>query len=383
MKLFIDPADMRAKYAASPAWLRVLMDAFADGLNFYLHTHPGVKPKLIRRFEPWMALTFSEGSIGGDIESVSLQELEKFYGPRAGTGLAAVPLATPTGETQGSNGFAIAPQNTIGGHALLLINPHTTFYFRPEVHVASEEGLNAYGAVTWGQFFVYQGFSDRCGWMHTSEGGDVVDEYLEGVKEKNGAPGEFVYQYGSGQRPVIAKTIAVPYRQGNASAVRHFTAYFTHHGPIVRQTDGRWIAVRLMQDPIHALTQSYQRTKARNYAEFLRVMDLRTNTSNNTVYADADGNIAYFHGNFIPRRDPQFDWRKPVEGSNPATEWQGKHEVRDTITLLNPASGWLANSNNWPFTAAGPSSPRRQDFPAYMWNSPENARGLELRPCAE
>lgn len=376
MRLFIDPADMQAQYAASPAWLRALMDAFADGLNFYLHTHPSVKPKLITRFEPWMALTFSEGSIGGDIESIQLGELEKFYGPRAGTGVAAIPVAVPTGETRGSNGFAIASKNTVGGNALLLINPHTDFYFRPEVHVASQEGLNAYGAVTWGQFFVYQGFSDRCGWMHTSNGADVIDEYLETVTEKKDAPGTFVYRYSDGERPLIAKTIAVPYKQGNTTAVKKFTAYFSHHGPIVREAGGKWIAVKLLQDPVNALTQSYQRTKAKSYAEFLRVMELRTNTSNNTVYADADGNIAYFHGNFVPRRAAKFDWRNPVDGSNPATEWQGKHEIKETITLFNPASGWLANSNNWPFTAAGPSSPRQQDYPAYMWTAPENARGL-------
>nr|MBP6716400.1 penicillin acylase family protein [Acidobacteriota bacterium] len=72
MKLFIDPAEMKKLYAASPASLKVLMDAWADGLNFYLSTHPQVKPRVITKFEPWMALTFSEGSIGGDIEKVQL-----------------------------------------------------------------------------------------------------------------------------------------------------------------------------------------------------------------------------------------------------------------------------------------------------------------------
>ena len=76
MRLFIDPEDMRAEYAASPEWLRALMDAWADGLNYYLHTHPEVHPRVLTRFEPWMALTFSEGSIGGDIERVSLRDLE-------------------------------------------------------------------------------------------------------------------------------------------------------------------------------------------------------------------------------------------------------------------------------------------------------------------
>lgn len=376
MKIFIDPVDLQAKYAASPAWLKALMDAFADGLNYYLHTHPAVKPKLITRFEPWMALSFTEGSIGGDIASIALQPLEQFYGRRRVASRAGVREETASHEPSGSNGFAIAPKNTEAGRALLLINPHTTFYFRPEVHVVSEEGLNAYGAVTWGQFFVYQGFNDRCGWMHTSDGGDVVDEYAESVRALSGQPARFVYRYGAEERPLTAKTIVLPFKEGTARREKTVTAYYSHHGPIVREADGKWIAVKLMDDPVNALTQSYLRTKARGYADFYRTMELRTNTSNNTVYADADGNIAYFHGDFIPVRDPQFDWRNPVDGSDPRTEWRGLHPVNEIIHLFNPASGWIQNTNNWPFSAAGASSPRQQDFPRYMWTNPENARGL-------
>ncbi len=372
MKLFIDPADLRAKYAESPAWLQRLMDAFAAGLNYYLHTHPKVKPRLLTRFEPWMALAFSEGSIGGDIESISLRQLEQFYGQRPAPG-ATTPREAAGTEPGGSNGFAIAPRRSASGHALLLINPHTSFYFRPEVHAVSEEGLNAYGAVTWGQFFVYQGFNDRAGWMHTSGGGDVIDEYALTALEK---PGGRFYRHGATERPVSTRNITLPFKQGTSSGARTITAYFTHHGPIVRAADGKWISVRLMQEPIKALTQSYQRTKARTYAEFLRTMELRTNSSNNTVYADADGTIAYFHGNFIPVRDPKFDWTKPVDGSNPATDWRGLHAINETITLLNPPNGWIQNTNNWPFSAAGPNSPRAKDFHAYMWTRPENPRGL-------
>ena len=371
MKLFIDPADLQEKYAASPAWLRRLMDAFADGLNYFLHTHPAVQPRLISHFEPWMALAFTEGSIGGDIESIQLAPLEGFYGTAKGPIRPTPPRAREPG---GSNGFAIAPRNSATGHALLLINPHTTFYFRPEVHVVSGEGLNAYGAVTWGQFFVYQGFNDRCGWMHTSDGGDVSDEYAETIAAR--PDGGHTYRYGDGERTVTEKRLTLRFRDGTAVREKAVTAYFTHHGPVIREADGRWIAVKLMQDPVNALTQSYLRTKARSYAEFYRTMELRTNTSNNTVYADADGTIAYFHGDFIPRRDPSFDWRQPVDGSNPATEWRGLHTVSEIITLKNPASGWIQNTNNWPFSAAGPASPRREDFPAYMWTNPENARGV-------
>src|SRR5215510_8507723 len=145
MKMFIDPADIKAKYETSPAWLKTLMNAWADGLNFYLAKHPEVKPRVIKRFEPWMALTFSEGSIGGDIESINLTYLRAFYGQ-------ATPKSVPSIDTQdelepsGSNGIAIAPSNTVGRHSLLLINPHTSFFFRSELQVTSDEGLNAYGA---------------------------------------------------------------------------------------------------------------------------------------------------------------------------------------------------------------------------------------------
>ncbi|MDN2697755.1 penicillin acylase family protein [Janthinobacterium sp. SUN073] len=380
MKLFINPLELQAQYGASPPWLRKLMDAFADGLNFYLATHPQVKPKLIAHFEPWMALSFSEGSIGGDIESVNLAQLEAFYGQQAmpaAVALASIDAGLASGldpEPSGSNGFAIAPAITKNGHALLMINPHTSFYFRPEVQVTSGEGLNAYGAVTWGQFFVYQGFNERLGWMHTSGGGDVIDEYLESIVDRDGV---WFYRYDGALRPLKTVPITVPYKLASgAMGSKTIIVYYSHHGPIVRAQDGRWVAVRLMHSPMKALMQSYTRTKARDYAAFYKTMELRTNSSNNTVYADADGNIAYFHGNFIPVRDPRFNWKQPVDGSDPATEWQGLHTVAQTITLFNPKNGWIQNTNNWPYSAAGANSSRQQDYPAYMSVYGENARGL-------
>lgn len=372
MKLFVDPVSIKAKYRTSPAWLKTLMNSWADGLNFYLYKHPAVKPRVIKRFEPWMALTFSEGSIGGDIEHVSLRDLEAFYGKRA-IGRALPEKDGLPAEPSGSNGFAIAPSNTANHHALLWINPHTSFFFRAEVQVVSEQGLNAYGAVTWGQFFVYQGFNDRAGWMHTSSNVDDVDEYLETVVKKGNG---YAYRYGKEERPLTATKIVVPYRTESGMARKEFTVYRTHHGPIIREANGKWVAIKLMQEPVKALTQSYTRTKARNYKEFRKTMELHTNSSNNTIFADADGDIAYFHANFIPKRDARFDWSRPVDGSDPATEWKGLHSVEESPHLLNPASGWLYNTNNWPFSAAGASSPKKADYPAYMETGGENARGI-------
>jgi acyl-homoserine lactone acylase PvdQ len=372
MKLFIDPAVLKRQYAESPAWLKALMNAWADGLNFYLSKHPDVKPRVIQRFEPWMALSFTEGSIGGDIESVNLNQLDAFYNKNTSAAAAGDGLPRDD-EPRGSNGAAIAPSNTVSKHALLLINPHTSFFFRSELQMTSEEGLNAYGAATWGQFFIYQGFNDRAGWMHTSSNVDAVDEYLETVVKKGD---RYYYHYSNEERPVTASEIVVPYRNGSGLAEKKFTIYRTHHGPIVRSVEGKWVAVRLMQEPIKALMQSYSRTKARDYQSYRKTMELQANSSNNTIYADADGTIAYFHGNFIPRRDTRFDWTKPVDGSNPETEWKGLHTVAEIPQLLNPKSGWLYNSNNWPWSAAGPSSPKKEDYPAYVEKGGETARGL-------
>jgi acyl-homoserine-lactone acylase len=370
MKLFVRPDSLKAQYARSPVWLRKLMDAWADGLNYYLHTHPEVKPRVITRYEPWMALSFTEGSIGGDIESISLDELQAFYDTAR-----TVPEDSTSQPTMrsGSNGFAIAPANTVNHRALLLINPHTTFFFRSELQMTSDEGLDVYGAATWGQFFIYQGFNPRLGWMHTSTGADAIDEYAESVLRRGS---QLFYRYGGKERKLVSERVTVPYRSNAGMTSRTFTVYRTHHGPIVRAADAKWIAVRLMQKPIEALSQSYLRTKARSLSAYEKVMNLRANSSNNTVYADADGHIAYFHPQFVPRRDNRFDWTRPVDGSDPATEWQGVHGIEDSPHVIDPPNGWIENVNNWPYSAAGQYSPRKEDFPSYMDNAGESPRGL-------
>jgi acyl-homoserine lactone acylase PvdQ len=369
MKLFIDPVEVKKQYDASPAWLKKLMDAWADGLNYYLSKHPETKPRVIRHFEPWMALTFSEGSIGGDIERVNLTQLENFYGGTKKTTAPEPAFVEPTG----SNGAAVAPSNTAGHHALLLINPHTSFFFRSELQMTSDQGLNAYGASTWGQFFIYQGFNDRAGWMHTSSGVDAIDEYTETAVKKGD---RYFYKFGSEERPVTVKTIKVPYKTDGGMAERTFTTYRTQHGPVVREADGKWISIRLMEEPVKALTQSFSRTKARDINAFKQSMELHTNSSNNTLYADADGNIAMFYANFIPRRDETFDWTKPVDGSDPATEWRGLLSFDESPNVINPPVGWVYNTNNWPWSAAGANSPKREAFPKYIERNGENPRGI-------
>jgi len=408
MRLFIEPAALEALYAESPEWLRRLMDAWADGLNYYLATHPETRPEVLDRFEPWMALAFSEGSIGGDIERVDLASLETFYGDPAAQRAGIEPARAadssgsraerasprrlarlPSGiesrdandEPAGSNGIAIAPARTRDGHALLLVNPHTSLFFRHEAHVVSGEGLDVYGALTWGQFFVYQGFNRRAGWMHTSSAVDNIDEFAERVVEREG---RLHYRYGDEERAVATREVTIRYRgEGGEPAERRFTVYRTHHGPVVRSADGRWVSVALMEKPREALAQSFGRTKAGSLDEFVAALRAHANSSNNTVFADGDGRIAYFHANFVPVRDARFDYSRPVDGSDPATDWRGVHTFEESPNTIDPANGWVVNTNDWPYLAAGSESPRREDYPAYMDRGRDNPRAEHARALLE
>jgi len=376
-KLFMTEEEAIKAYQSAPKWLQELCDAFADGINYYLYTHPEVTPKLLTRFEPWMPMYFSEGSIGGDIERVSIQKIKSFYEkgmPLSTEEVALIQKEKEFEEPAGSNGIAIAGSHTKSGNAMLLINPHTSFFFRPEVHVVSKQGLNAYGAVTWGQFFVYQGFNEHTGWMHTSTYTDVMDLYKETIVKKADS---LFYQYDDELRAVQMDEISLAYKdtEGGLKS-KTYPIYRTHHGPITGIEDGKWTATAMLWDPVNALQQSFIRTKQECYKGFREMMEMRTNSSNNTVYADSDGNIAYFHGNFIPKRNVAFDFSKAVDGSTSQTDWQGAHQVDETIMLLNPANGWLQNCNSTHFTAAQEYSPKKEDYPYYMATADENHRGV-------
>jgi acyl-homoserine-lactone acylase len=376
-RLYVSEEELKADYASSPTSMQKLMNAWADGLNYFLATHPEVKPRVLKRFEPWMALSFTEGSIGGDIERIDLDALRDFYssGPSAAGGERGQARhdAVET-DRSASNGIAIAPSLTRDGKTLLLINPHTSFFFRSELQVASDEGLNVYGAATWGQFFIYQGFNAHAGWMHTSSGVDNVDEFAETVQGTGKAR---CARYGTACRPLGIRPVTLRYRTADGKlATRSFTTYRTHHGPIVRSADGRWIAFAMMDRPVEALQQSFLRTKAADLQSFMRVAYLRANSSNDTIFADDKGEIAYLHPQFVPRRDERFDYPKPVDGSDPSTDWSTLHAITELPNVVSPPNGWVQNTNTWPYRAAGAYSADQKRFPKYMDMFGENYRGL-------
>ena len=375
MQLIYDSSAAKKDFEESPVWLKKLLYAFADGINYFLAIHPDRHPKVFSRFQPWFPLMFTDGSISAtQMGGLTRQDTRELYMPDQPLTAGSQRSQPESGsELSGSNGFALGPSRTSSGKAMLYINPHVTFYFRTEVQLVSEEGLDAYGAVTWGQFFVYQGFNSHCGWMHTSSYADVADLYLEKIEQKNDSA---YYVYENRDYPVVSREILIPYRKGEGLSNFPVKVFYTGHGPVMGSRGGTWLSLKEHNRSLTALEQSWLRTKAANFGEFKQIMDLRSNNSNNTLYADDKGNIAYWHGNFMPVRDESFDWSLPVDGSIAATAWKGLHTVEQTIHIYNPQTGWIQNCNSTPFTASGRSSPSKNDYPAYMGPDSQNPRAL-------
>lgn len=378
VRLIIDADEAKKDYQKAPDWLKKLCNAFADGINYYLHKNPHIKPILLSKFEPWYPMLWTDGSIGAiNVADIEIKELKAFYSQmpsHSSVNNSSQTMTAYESEIQtGSNGFAFGPAITESGHAILYINPHVTFYFRPEVHMVSEEGLNAYGAVTWGQFFVYQGFNEHCGWMHTSSAVDAADTYIEKVSRKNNI---WVYQYNGKEKPILSKPISIMSVDGLQRDTLKFNALFTHHGPVMAKRNEAWISLRSDNRLLSGLMQSWLRTKAKGIDDYKKTLNLKGNISNNTVYADKGGNIAYWHGNRIAVRNPKIDWTKPVDGSNSETEWKGYHDIDETVLSINPPNGWLQNCNATPYTVAGVFSPKKDNYPFYMAPDGENFRGI-------
>ena len=371
IRLLIDANEAKSDYKKAAPWLKKLLNAYADGINFYLYSHPEVKPALLNHFEPWYPLLWTDGSIGAiKTANLSVGELKAFY---SGNSDKVAYLEKEKDMQAGSNGFALAPSKTASGKSILYINPHTTFYYRSEVQVHSEEGLNVYGAVTWGQFFIFQGFNDNCGWMHTTSNVDSADIYAEIVVTKNK---KLFYDYDKKLLPMVEKTITINYLENGKLIPKKFQTYFTNHGPIMAKRDGKWISLKSHNRSMDGLVQSWLRTKSKSFDEYKKTMDLKANTSNNTTYADSEGNIAYWHGNYIPIRDQNLNWSKVMDGTTAATQWKGLHDVTETVHLYNPINGWLQNCNSTPFTAAGVDSPKKENYPQYMAPDGESFRGI-------
>jgi penicillin amidase len=363
-RLFETNKRAQDEYKKLSPQMRKLCDAYAAGLNYYLERHPEVRPKLIKRFEPWSVLITgapSPGSLG-----ITTQETRRLY--------KELPAATqnpPSGESieaEGSNMWAVSPKKSVSGHALLFINPHVGFFGggqRYEAHLHSNQGLNISGFAMLGSPYIWSGHNETLGWSHTNTGADSTDVFIETFDRPQNPR---AYRYGNDYRNAVEWTDEILVKNQNVMETKRFTFRKTHHGAIVALRAGKSLAVKAASVEVNGrlFEQKWAMARARSLAEFKSTMAQRALTGSNTIYADRQGNIFYIHGNAMPRRSTEFDWTKPVDGSDVKTEWRGYHELSELPQVLNPSSGWIQNCNSTPFLTSSTDNPERSKFPVYM-----------------
>ncbi len=375
----------KEEYQRSSPDIRRICDAYAAGLNWYLARNPQVRPRLLERFEPWFIFAAERGDgprsargASRDVEAIRRAFPEITAAGAAPTAFNLQPLPAPDPE-EGSNMWAVRPARSASGRALLFINPHMTFFGgsqRYEAHLHSRERLRVSGFAIIGTPYIRSGHNERLGWSHTNNYADIADAWMEKFDDP---ARPLAYRYGDGYRTATEWTAEVRVKTDAGMQSRRFRFRKTHHGPIVAVLGNQAVAARTAAfEEGGEMEQRLAMARARNLREFQAALARRRITGSNTIYADRDGNIFYLHGNAIPRRSPKFDWAKPVDGSNPETEWQGYHELSELPQFLNPPSGFLQNCNSAAVLAAS-DTPAVADFLAYMVPEKDNPRAQMSR----
>ena len=352
------PQLARAEYARASSHIRSLLDGYAAGVNLWIARHPDAPRRLLRRVEPWYPLAF-----------IRFNYYQNGFAPAAGLHPREMRTAERARErtSLGSNGWVVGPSRSASGHALLFINPHLA-YFGPgqvyEGHVHSAEGWDFSGYARFGFPFPYVGFNATLGWVSTDNFADLADLYTETFDR---AGDSLAYRYGAGYRTAVQWRDTIRVRTNSGIDARQMMFRRTHHGPIVAVRDGRPLALRMAKlDSSGWLDEWYAMTRARDVVELKRAMRPLAMLFGNVMAADSGGRTWYLYNAAVPRRDPRFDWTRPLDGSDPATDWKGFHSIDELPQLLDPPSGWMQNSNSSPFQLTDVGNPDSARFPAYM-----------------
>ncbi len=371
------------EYPRLPADTRALFDAYAAGLNHYAALHPE-EVKLANLFpvngtdvaagfalrQPFF---FGLGNVIGPL--VEGGELRREFGPDIpgferepaalddGPGLAALPTPSalhplPIGDDAGllgSNAFAVAPDKT-GGPTVLISNSHqpltggVAWY---EMTVESEEGWHFTGANFPGSPYPFLGHNEHLGWTNTVNRPDLVDIYKLEMDDSGDR-----YRLGDRWLELESETVILPVRLGPLVLPIPRRIHRSVHGPVIENEKG-FFAVRYGgMGKLDQLDAYYRLNKATSLDQWQEQIARLAIPSTNFIYADEQGNIAFVYNAAIPDRpeDVKANWRGVLPGDRPELIWQGTVDYSEIPSVVNPASGWIYNANNEPFTAAGAGS---------------------------
>lgn len=336
---------------------QAISEAFVSGINYYLARHPKVKPRLLTRYEPWMALAFNRhGIIEMNYRRANTsKKMPRFYEDIHTFGV-------------GSNGWAVAGSRTQSGHPMILINPHQPWYLfgqMYEIHIKSGEGLNFTGATFYANPFPFLGHNEHLGWGETTNQPDVADAYRVTFDDPKNP---LNYRYGAGYRAATEWKEPIKVKSASGVDTKVVTFRKTHHGPITfKENDKSYLAVKIAKLYDAFLPrQQLAMMKAKNLEEFKAAMNRLEFQYQNHLYADQKGNIYFLSNGTVPKRTIGPDYEKPVDGADPNLEWKGYHSIDELPQCLNPACGFVQNCNSSPFTCTDDGNPYLLDFPSYM-----------------
>jgi acyl-homoserine-lactone acylase len=356
-----------AEYKNASPHTRELCDAFADGLNYFLERNPQVKSRLIDHFEAWQTIALMRF----EVYQLFVYETQDLHLEDTRTASRQI----DNDAAPGSNMWAIGPQKSASGKAMLFINPHM-FFFGPtqfyEGHLHSNEGWNISGASCFGMPFPIFGHNEYLGWSHTVNYPGISDLYVE---EFDDPRDPLAYAYASGHRKATEWTEVIKIKNDRGVESKSVTLRKTHHGPVLSIKGSQAVALRLAKlDDGGLIDEWYAMGRAHSLAEFKAAMSRLAIPMFNTMYADREGNIFYVYNAAVPRRSAKVDWTKPLDGRTPESEWQGYHRFEELPQLINPTTGFLQNCNSTPFMTTTEGNPLKADYPSYMVREPDTPR---------
>lgn len=361
------PRRAQDEYQRLEPRLKVLADAWAAGVNLYLEGQRG--QRLIERFEPWHVV--AQGyALHLHAAAAQLRTLDPSLVPPEWSD-----------QVDGSNAFAVAPSQTAAGHPLLLINPHIDFEEVYEAHLVSDEGLEVSGANSYGRGILpIFGTNRHVAWSLTVNRPDVADTWR--VRFEMAREGEVGrrYRYGNTWERAFERAATVQVLgQGAKLETRELRWLETRHGPVLanQANDGFAVNVAGMERG-GALGCAYDMALAGSIDETLDALRSGGLLFHNVVAADADGHIGYIYNGLIPRRDPEYDWRHPVNGNDPGTAWNGYHELADLPQVVDPKCGWVQNCNSRPEATFPGAELLGPDAPSYLVGDDKNDGRLAM-----
>lgn len=342
-------------YPKIPADVRAVLEGYAAGLNHYAETHP--QEVALRHLFPVNGEDVAAGFVlrspfffGLD---ATIGKLSEDMDPPRGT----VAAMTPAGRDpamNGSNAFAISPRRMADGKTWLISNSHQPYEGSVawyEAAMQSGEGLHMAGALFPGSPFILLGHNENLGWTNTVNEPDLIDVYKLALDDDGTH-----YRYDGKWLPLERTRVWLGVKFGPFTLPIPKTVYHAIQGPVIVNKNGAFAIRYAAIDQAKSLEQYFRITKAQNWDEWTTAMSLGGIPATNFVYADKTGRIAYIYNALFPPRKPGYDYTKVLPGDTSADMWDGALGFDRMPKNVNPASGFLVNSNNTPFMAAGPGS---------------------------